>query len=112
VRLAGMPAKPARRSRPLRCEDPEQLFFVTTRTLEEVFWLHPLPVRRLVPVNRSAEVWTRSGRGSERNVGGTCHRFCPDLLFAQGNVPPFLPRLRNQRGIRATGGNVPPFCPD
>jgi len=50
-----MPAvKPARRSRPLRCEDPEQLFFVTTRTLEEVFWLHPLLCSRLAPVNREA----------------------------------------------------------
>jgi hypothetical protein len=47
-------AKPARRSRPLRCEDPEQLFFVTTRTLEEVFWLHPLLCSRLAPVNREA----------------------------------------------------------
>ncbi len=47
-------AKPARRSRPLRCEDPEHLFFVTTRTLEEVFWLHPLLCSRLAPVNREA----------------------------------------------------------
>ena len=47
-------AKPLRRSRPLRCEDPEQLFFVTTRTLEEVFWLHPLLSSRLAPVNREA----------------------------------------------------------
>ena len=47
-------AKPARRSRPLRCEEPEHLFFVTTRTLEEVFWLHPLLCSRLAPVNREA----------------------------------------------------------
>lgn len=43
-----------RRSRPLRCEDPDQLFFVTTRTLEEVFWLHPLLCSRLKPTNRKA----------------------------------------------------------
>jgi REP element-mobilizing transposase RayT len=47
-------AKPTRRSRPLRCEEPEHLFFVTTRTLEEVFWLHPLLCSRLAPVNREA----------------------------------------------------------
>ena len=47
-------AKPARRSRPLRCEEPEHLFFVTTRTLEEVFWLHPLLCSRLAPTNREA----------------------------------------------------------
>jgi hypothetical protein len=46
--------KPARRSRPLRREDPEHLFFVTTRTLEEVFWLHPLLCSKLEPVNREA----------------------------------------------------------
>ena len=46
--------KPLRRSRPLRCEEPEHLFFVTTRTLEEVFWLHPLLSSRLAPVNREA----------------------------------------------------------
>ena len=47
-------AKPTRRSRPLRCEHREQLFFVTTRTLEQVFWLHPLLCSRLTPVNREA----------------------------------------------------------
>ena len=46
--------KPRRRSRPLRVEEPERLFFVTTRTLEEVFWLHPLLSSRLKPVNREA----------------------------------------------------------
>jgi REP element-mobilizing transposase RayT len=47
-------AKPARRSRPLRCENPEHLYFVTTRTLDEVFWLHPLLCSKLEPVNREA----------------------------------------------------------
>ena len=46
--------KPRRRSRPLRCEEPERLFFVTTRTLEEVFWLHPLLCSRVKPENREA----------------------------------------------------------
>ncbi|MCB9602644.1 MAG: hypothetical protein H6720_20180 [Sandaracinus sp.] len=40
--------------RPLRCEEPERLFFVTTRTLEEVFWLHPLLCSEMKPVNREA----------------------------------------------------------
>ncbi|MCA9611666.1 MAG: hypothetical protein KC586_02800, partial [Myxococcales bacterium] len=46
--------KPRRRSRPLRCEEPERLFFVTTRTLEETFWLHPLLCSRVRPENREA----------------------------------------------------------
>ncbi|MEZ4252401.1 MAG: hypothetical protein R3B99_29675 [Polyangiales bacterium] len=46
--------KPRRRCRPLRCEEPERLFFVTTRTLEEVFWLHPLLCSEMKPVNREA----------------------------------------------------------
>ena len=59
-------AKPLRRSRPLRCEEPEHLFFVTTRTLEEVFWLHPLLSSRLAPVNREARraVDARNAQGS------------------------------------------------
>ncbi|MCU0671621.1 MAG: hypothetical protein MUE69_02390 [Myxococcota bacterium] len=72
-------AKSARRSRPLRCEDPEQLFFVTTRTIEEVFWLDPLLCSRLAPMNREARRVVDARNG--------------------GNVPPFLPA---QRGERAT----------
>ncbi len=45
---------PPRRSRPLRCEDPAHLFFVTTRTLGEVFWLHPLLSSKLEPPDRNA----------------------------------------------------------
>ncbi|MEZ4253646.1 MAG: hypothetical protein R3B99_36025 [Polyangiales bacterium] len=56
--------KPRRRSRPLRVEEPERLFFVTTRTLEEVFWLHPLLSSRLKQQQQQQQ---------------------------QGKVPPFLP---------------------
>ncbi len=55
ARRTGMPIAPrVRRPRPLRREEPEYLFFVTTRTLEEVFWLHPRLRSRLAPVNREA----------------------------------------------------------
>ena len=58
--------KPRRRSRPLRCEEPERLFFVTTRTLEEVFWLHPLLCSQMKPVNREARRAVDAKRASLR----------------------------------------------
>jgi hypothetical protein len=33
---------PRRRARLLRIEDEHQLFFVTSRAIDSVFWLHPL----------------------------------------------------------------------
>lgn len=33
---------PLRRCRPLRIEEPAAIWFVTTRTIEERFWLHPI----------------------------------------------------------------------
>ena len=56
-----MATEPARRSRPSGVKNHEQVFFVTTRTLEEVFWFHPLLCSRLTPVNREARrVFCRS----------------------------------------------------
>ncbi|RLB52108.1 MAG: hypothetical protein DRJ42_15635 [Deltaproteobacteria bacterium] len=43
-----------RRSRPLRLEQDEHLWFITTRTIEERFWLHPLLTTGLEPPNRKA----------------------------------------------------------
>ncbi len=104
-------------SRPLRCEDPEQLFFVTTRTLEEVFWLHPLLCSRLAPREREratvfAQPQESTGIPAKRNENsrnvptrtpGTCR-----ANENSRNVPPFLPRPRNQRGIRRRDE---PACP-
>jgi hypothetical protein len=38
----------------LRIENAEQLFFMTSRTLDSVFWLHPLLCSELAPANRDA----------------------------------------------------------
>ena len=50
-----------RRSSSLRCEDPEPLFFVTTQTVEVVFWLHPLLCSRLAPCIGRRQLRRRSG---------------------------------------------------
>ena len=53
-----MPADPTlrspRRCRPLRHEQDERPWFITTRTIEERFWLHPLLTMGLKPVGRRA----------------------------------------------------------
>jgi REP element-mobilizing transposase RayT len=43
-----------RRSRPLRIENDEFLWFVTSRTIEERFWLHPLLTSAFMPANHQA----------------------------------------------------------
>ena len=60
--------RPSRRSRPLRLEDAESYWFVTSRTLEQVFWLHPLLCSELQPVNREArrQVARKRARLDER----------------------------------------------
>lgn len=45
---------PNRRSRPLRVERSDVLLFVTSRTVEERFWLHPLLSCAATPRNRRA----------------------------------------------------------
>lgn len=48
-------AKPSkRRCRPLRIEQPAALWFITTRTIEERFWLHPILSSGLAPMNHRA----------------------------------------------------------
>ena len=48
-------AAPKRRSRPLRHERSDVLLFVTSRTVEERFWLHPLLTAGAEPPNRKAK---------------------------------------------------------
>ena len=71
-------AKPTRRSRPLQCEHPEQLFFVTTRTLR----VHEIP-RSKASLGLLAR-WSRS-----KNGGTFPHvvRNNDDHLFPGDDVP-------------------------
>jgi hypothetical protein len=43
-----------RRSRPLRVESNDHLWFVTTRTIDALFWLHPMLTSGMRPPNRKA----------------------------------------------------------
>ena len=47
--------KPRRRTRPLRKERSDVLLFVTSRTIEERFWLRPLVTAGAEPLNRKAK---------------------------------------------------------
>lgn len=48
------PSSFVRRSRPLRIENDQYLWFVSSRTIEERFWLHPLLTSAFTPTNRHA----------------------------------------------------------
>ena len=52
--MASPPSTPRRRSRPLRVERDDVLQFVTCKTIEGRFWLHPLIASGLEPPNRKA----------------------------------------------------------
>jgi hypothetical protein len=104
-----MPIAPrVRRPRPLRCEEPEHLFFVTTRTLEEVFWLHPLLRSRLAPVNREARrvVDAKPLRSKLERVVASANRrraedrVCPSSKRDTANPPTCAKR-------RSRGGSSP-----
>ena len=56
-------AKPKRRTRPLRQERSDVLLFVTNRTVEERFYLHPLLSAGAKPANRKAR---RALKGLDR----------------------------------------------
>ncbi|MDH5491321.1 MAG: hypothetical protein OEY14_05155 [Myxococcales bacterium] len=83
-----------RRSRPLRREDAESLWFVTTRIEDEVFWLHPLLSSRLRPANRRAcRAIARKRKGLDgqlarlvRRRNQRCAGLMPPITIAQAKV--------------------------
>ncbi|MDH5674571.1 MAG: transposase [Myxococcales bacterium] len=106
--------KPKRRSRPLRVERDDVPIFVTNRTVEERFWLHPLlscaaqPVngkaRRVLKAldrqnlkrfNRLAErANARSGPNSPKFTGAQLQR------IAKGLVGSALARAQHEHGVK------------
>ncbi len=85
-----------RRSRPLRLEDPEACGFVTSRTLEQVFWLHPLFCSELRPVNREArrQVVRSRGRLDEKRARLVRYRHRP---FQGSRAPSGLQDAKQRR---------------
>ena len=107
-------AKPKRRSRPLRVERDDVLIFVTNRTVEDRFWLHPLLTCAAQPLNGKARrvlkaldrqnlkhfdrlaerANARSGPHSPKFTGAQLQR------FAKGLVGSALARAQRKHGVK------------
>jgi REP element-mobilizing transposase RayT len=73
--------------RPLRIESEDHLFFVTSRTRDSVFWLHPLLCSSLEPANRDARRVIESKRAQ------LDARLARMLAGANKRRPPEQPQL-------------------
>ena len=65
-----------RRGRPLRIEDEHQLFLVTSRTLDSVFWLHPL---REEAGTEYVDTFARPGSGVPKTHSNRAPAPAPDV---------------------------------
>jgi hypothetical protein len=97
-----MPTKTARprRSRPLRVESNDVVWFVSTRVIEERFWLHPILASGLQPRNRSAR---RLCERLERHFDKRIARWVARANERRG---PYQPVLTMQDGKRLACGLV------
>ncbi|MDH5670579.1 MAG: transposase [Myxococcales bacterium] len=106
--------RPKRRSRPLRVERDDVPIFVTNRSVEERFWLHPLLSCAAQPLNGKARrvlkaldrrnlkrfdrlaqrVNARSGLNSPKFTGAQLQR------FAKGLVGSALARAQREYGVK------------
>jgi REP element-mobilizing transposase RayT len=104
---------PRRRCRPLRVERDDTLWFVTCRTIEERFWLHPLLTCGLEPPNRKARrALKHLEQHADKRFGNLAKRsndhkrpFAPKLhlhsikRIARGLVGSALARAQERYGV-------------
>jgi len=89
-----------RRSRPLRRESDEHLWFVTTRVAEARYWLHPILTSGLHPPNRAAR---RLCRLHERHLD---KRLSHCIKQANARRGPHQPELTLAQAKRIAQGSV------
>lgn len=91
---------PLHRCRPLRIEQPAALWFVTTRTIEERFWLHPILSCGLDSGNRAV-------RQTSKRLERLYHRRVVALVqSANARMGPHQPRLTIELAKRLLKGAV------
>ena len=95
-----MDTVPRRRCRPLRVERDDVLWFVTCRTIEERFWLHPIITCGLQPPNCKAR------RGLHSLQAHADKRLQRMLRLANDNKRPLAPTLDVQSLRRIAQGLV------
>jgi REP element-mobilizing transposase RayT len=91
---------PRRRCRPLRVERDDTLWFVTCRTIEERFWLHPLLTCGMHPPNRKAR---RALKHLEQHADKRLSRM---VKVANQRKRPFAPALDLSTAKRIVRGLV------
>lgn len=89
-----------RRSHPLRVERDDVLLFITSRTVEERFWLHPILSCGLTPVNRKAR---RCLARFERLCSKRFERLAKEANARSG---PYSPKLTGKDIVRFAKGLV------
>jgi REP element-mobilizing transposase RayT len=89
-----------RPSRPLRIENDSYLWFVTSRTIEERFWLHPLLTSAFKPANRQVR------RLCERLEERLDRRLSKTVARANAMRGPLQPTLSLQDAKRIVRGTV------
>ena len=89
-----------RRCRPLRVENDNTLWFITSRTIEERFWLHPLLTSAFKPANRQAR------RLCERLEAGIDRRLIKVVSRANSMRGPLQPKLTLEDAKRIARGTI------
>lgn len=89
-----------RRCRPLRVENDHTLWFITSRTIEERFWLHPLLTSCFKPASRQARrLCERLQRQADKRLVNMVNR-------ANSMRGPLQPKLTLGDAKRIVGGTV------
>jgi hypothetical protein len=92
-----------RRCRPLRVEDDDTLWFITSRTIEERFWLHPLLTSAFKPANRQAR---RLCENLERGIDKRLIKLVNRANSLRGPLQPKLTLKDAKRIVRGTVGSA------
>jgi len=89
-----------RRCRPLRVENDDTLWFVSSRTIEERFWLHPLLTCGFKPPNR------RARRACDKLSQRADKRLAKTVRRANATRGPLQPELSLEAAKRIARGLV------
>ena len=103
MKTQNKPTNQPRRCRPLRVENDDTLWFITSRTIEERFWLHPLLTSAFKPANRKAR---RLCERLERRVDKRLEKLVNRANSMRGPMQPILTFRDAKRIIRGTVGSA------
>jgi REP element-mobilizing transposase RayT len=92
-----------RRCRPLRVENDQTLWFITSRTIEERFWLHPLLTSAFEPANRKAR---RLRERLDQRVDKRLEKLVNRANSMRGPMQPKLTLKDAKRIVRGTVGSA------